>query len=631
MNSIVERLQSESQEVQQKAAIDISTYSLDNTTDKRVAEQGTPLLKELLQTGQAKKQGAAAGALARIAYDRNHAVRGVENDLISLLWDDTSYQDHYYNATQAISTLAALHADSCLSAINRAVDWYQEQNAQRAWAAAILTSQYLAPDETDAVDYRHIDFICAQGVTLLAQQRLDNSADDYVVAAILLDDILTTNGQKELRDTLLEGGRNHPGRVEDAMPYLKQNIRNRQHRTGEYALWILRKYAEARPKEVTQLVDDAAAYLSPSQGIDNPGNATGFLAEIVEVAPQQVATHCERLDKLKTHNKKYVQKHCARILTYLDDLNSTNAIDRESRDSNTIVTRIDRISSSGNGIIETDDGHLNIGPVIDDCAGTKITAEVIEKPFAHCKTQSVTPADYDEQFQHLISKKASGDHSYAGNATSPAPQDETKSNSAVEIEFCDSCGTAMKTVGSSWQCPSCGTEKLNGEDSSRLSETVSVTNPQNGTTSDGRSSPSSSTIRSSKPKSEPALSDGETDLEHLRKRATSDAVESVPENVTTSTQTTTEYTRSQKVIDYVKARADGYCEGCGEPAPFISKTGKPYLHAHHVHELSEGGSDTPETVIALCPNCHYLIHHGNKGENYNKKLEQKVKKIENNE
>lgn len=631
MNGVVQRLRSESQEAQQKAAVNISTYSLDKTIDKQVAEQATPLLEELLQTGEAEKQGAAAGALARIAHDYKHSVRSVENDLISLLWDDTVYQKHYYNSTQAISALAALYADSCLNSINRAVDWYQDQNAQRAWAAAILTIQYLAPEGTDAVDYRHIDFIRTQGVTLLAQQHLDNLADDYAVAAILLDDILTNKEQKELRDTLLVGGRNHPERLEDALPHLKQNIRNRQHRSAEYALWILRKYAEIRPEELTQLIDHVAAYLSPSQGMDDPGNATGLLAEVVEVAPQQVATHRERLRELRNHKKKYVRKHCARVLIYLDDLSSPDAIDRESGDFNTIVAHIDRISSSGNGIIEMNDGHLNLGPVTDDCVGTKVKAEVIEKPFARCRTRSVTPDDYEEQFQRLVAKKASDDHSYAGNATSPAPQDKEESNSTVAVEFCDNCGTVMKTIESSWQCSSCGAKKPKNETSPRLSETGSVTDPQTGNASNAASSSSDSTIKDSEPESESVPSDGETDLKDLRKEAVSDAVENVPENVITSTQTTTEYTRSQKVIDYVKARADGYCEGCSDPAPFISKTGEPYLHAHHVHELSKGGSDTPETVIALCPNCHYLVHHGKEGENYNKRLKQKLKKIEGSE
>lgn len=115
-------------------------------------------------------------------------------------------------------------------------------------------------------------------------------------------------------------------------------------------------------------------------------------------------------------------------------------------------------------------------------------------------------------------------------------------------------------------------------------------------------------------------------LESLRKKAEEDAEENV--ETTSRSLATKEYTRSNSVRNYVLARADGYCEGCGEPAPFVSKTGDPYLHAHHIHELSGGGSDTPDTVMALCPNCHYRVHHGNDGDEYNQKLKRKLEEIE---
>jgi len=44
-------------------------------------------------------------------------------------------------------------------------------------------------------------------------------------------------------------------------------------------------------------------------------------------------------------------------------------------------------------------------------------------------------------------------------------------------------------------------------------------------------------------------------------------------------------------------------------APFISKTGIPYLEIHHVKRLSDDGSDTPENAVALCPNCHRALHY----------------------
>jgi ribonuclease Z len=118
------------------------------------------------------------------------------------------------------------------------------------------------------------------------------------------------------------------------------------------------------------------------------------------------------------------------------------------------------------------------------------------------------------------------------------------------------------------------------------------------------------------------------ELSEAREQAEAEAREEVEVSTASTTQRSSEYSRSAAIKRYVKKRANGYCEGCQEPAPFMSKTGKPYLHAHHVFELSDGGSDTPDTVIALCPNCHFRVHHGEDGEEYNRKLHKKLQQIE---
>ena len=77
--------------------------------------------------------------------------------------------------------------------------------------------------------------------------------------------------------------------------------------------------------------------------------------------------------------------------------------------------------------------------------------------------------------------------------------------------------------------------------------------------------------------------------------------------------------RSRAVADYVLARAGGFCEGCGLPAPFARKDGTtPYLETHHIHRLSDEGPDAPSEVIALCPTCHRRVHYGGGGETYNR-------------
>jgi hypothetical protein len=74
--------------------------------------------------------------------------------------------------------------------------------------------------------------------------------------------------------------------------------------------------------------------------------------------------------------------------------------------------------------------------------------------------------------------------------------------------------------------------------------------------------------------------------------------------------TTTAFVRNPYVIEAALRRADGICGDCNV-VPFKSKcTGLPYLEVHHIQPLSEGGSDSLENTVALCPNCHKRRHFG---------------------
>jgi 5-methylcytosine-specific restriction protein A len=88
------------------------------------------------------------------------------------------------------------------------------------------------------------------------------------------------------------------------------------------------------------------------------------------------------------------------------------------------------------------------------------------------------------------------------------------------------------------------------------------------------------------------------------------------------------YQRSRDVRSYVLARANGKCEGCGGPAPFLRSDGTPYLEPHHLRRLSDGGPDHPAHVIVLCPNCHRRVHAGADGAAYNAKLTASMTAIE---
>lgn len=74
---------------------------------------------------------------------------------------------------------------------------------------------------------------------------------------------------------------------------------------------------------------------------------------------------------------------------------------------------------------------------------------------------------------------------------------------------------------------------------------------------------------------------------------------------------TTTYQRNADVIAEVLDRANGICERCGASAPFIrASNGTPYLEVHHNIRLADGGEDTVENAIAVCPNCHRELHFG---------------------
>jgi 5-methylcytosine-specific restriction protein A len=71
------------------------------------------------------------------------------------------------------------------------------------------------------------------------------------------------------------------------------------------------------------------------------------------------------------------------------------------------------------------------------------------------------------------------------------------------------------------------------------------------------------------------------------------------------------YKRNPDIVAEALYRAKGICEQCFEPAPFLrASDNSPYLEVHHKISLSNGGEDTLDNVIAICPNCHRKIHHG---------------------
>jgi 5-methylcytosine-specific restriction protein A len=71
----------------------------------------------------------------------------------------------------------------------------------------------------------------------------------------------------------------------------------------------------------------------------------------------------------------------------------------------------------------------------------------------------------------------------------------------------------------------------------------------------------------------------------------------------------TVFGRSAGVVAYVLSRARGICEACELPGPFPTPSGMRFLEIHHAIRLADGGPDTVQNAVALCPNCHRRAHY----------------------
>lgn len=71
------------------------------------------------------------------------------------------------------------------------------------------------------------------------------------------------------------------------------------------------------------------------------------------------------------------------------------------------------------------------------------------------------------------------------------------------------------------------------------------------------------------------------------------------------------FSRNPDVVAETLYRANGICADCNNVGSFIAKRdNKPFLEVHHVISLADGGKDTLDNTVALCPNCHRKRHHG---------------------
>ncbi|GLO70062.1 hypothetical protein MACH17_15790 [Phaeobacter inhibens] len=73
--------------------------------------------------------------------------------------------------------------------------------------------------------------------------------------------------------------------------------------------------------------------------------------------------------------------------------------------------------------------------------------------------------------------------------------------------------------------------------------------------------------------------------------------------------TSTVFVRNSEFSRKVRQAANGVCDACKRKT-FQTQSGDWFLEVHHKKWLSEGGTDTIENMVALCPNCHRQEHFG---------------------
>ncbi|MFC7233452.1 HNH endonuclease [Saliphagus sp. GCM10025308] len=221
---------------------------------------------------------------------------------------------------------------------------------------------------------------------------------------------------------------------------------------------------------------------------------------------------------------------------------------------------IDKVSNSGKGSIQVGRHRINIGPVKDEFVGEEVTVMMVDHQRGVCISEEAR----DDGYEDWLADVRDADQSVLAELKDEDEEMAPESDSRITQR------------------------KLEGQETEASDQ-------------DTESVPSNS-----------------PELKELRKKAEEAADEDPVRD--TSMTVGSRYSRAPAIKVYAKARAAGDCEYCGEPAPFETPDGEPYLEVHHVDELGEGGSDHPDKVIAVCPTCHKEIHHSNHGEKMNQDI-----------
>jgi 5-methylcytosine-specific restriction protein A len=94
-----------------------------------------------------------------------------------------------------------------------------------------------------------------------------------------------------------------------------------------------------------------------------------------------------------------------------------------------------------------------------------------------------------------------------------------------------------------------------------------------------------------------------------------------------TTSPATQFKRDPAVVAWILEEANGVCECCKKPAPFIKDDETPFLEVHHIKRLADEGPDVVSNAAALCPNCHRELHYGQDRVSLQKRLYSTVKRL----
>jgi len=90
------------------------------------------------------------------------------------------------------------------------------------------------------------------------------------------------------------------------------------------------------------------------------------------------------------------------------------------------------------------------------------------------------------------------------------------------------------------------------------------------------------------------------------------------------------YRRRKEARDLVIARSRNKCEHdrCTGMPPDVNRQGHAIIQVDHINPLANGGADIPSNMIALCPNCHSAKTYGLHSDQFTKRFQIIVSRIE---